>query len=346
MFLSLNAALFLSPFFIAAYLFYRRVSQMAKAGSPLFKVGYFFYTKTRIGHYYYRKEVRKAQRKYNNQPHSSAQEAVFNGLSILPIPLSLDNYCYLVREQGSGTAILIDPADPQPVLQVLQSLNVTPTAILTTHKHWDHSGGNAELRKSFKKIPVYGGRLDSVPGASHLLDDGDRVDFGGGLCFTVLHTPGHTVGHIVYVLDGSPYQAPHCLFCGDHLFLAGIGRMFEGTAATMLSSLDKVVQLPDETLVWPGHEYAKDNLRFAQHINPTNQAVVDKLAWAEEKHKEGCCSSPSTIGEEKMYNPFLRTDSPELLQELGLDKEEEGDERRAKVLACLRERKDKFQYKL
>jgi len=254
---------------VALWLVYRK---MAKAGSPLFKIGYFLYTRTSVGYYYYRREVAKAARKYNNESHSITEPTLLNGLRILPIAMSMDNFCYLVTDTKSQVSILIDPADPDSVQPVLDKENITPTAILTTHKHWDHSGGNKEWRRRYRSLRVYGGANDHVPSCTNPVADKETISIGN-LSFEVNYTPGHTSGHVVYLLSGTPFGSPHSLFTGDHLFLGGIGRMFEGNSRTMLESLDKVGALPDDTLIWPGHEYAVDNLEFAEHVDPDNENV-------------------------------------------------------------------------
>lgn len=343
----MSAVIYLSgvAVLIGIYCTIRKI-MATKPGGFLFKIGYNLYSKTRIGQYYYQRELTKARQKFENG-HSVTKAAVFEGLTIHPISMSDDNYAYLVKEHESGTTVLVDPADPIAVQPVLDEYNATPSAVLTTHKHWDHSGGNSEWRKRYEGLLVYGGAMDSVPGVTNPVADGDSIS-AGPLTFQVKFTPGHTIGHVVYILDAEKYGAPTCLFSGDHLFISGCGRMFEGPPSTMLKSLDSLLSLPDNTLVWPGHEYALDNLQFAESVEPENEQILSKLQTVTEMRKTRQCTCPSTLGEEKQYNPFLRTN--ELLSVLGLEAESEDsvakDKIRAKALALLRERKDKFKYKL
>ncbi|CAH1788709.1 unnamed protein product [Owenia fusiformis] len=331
------------PLFVILYLIYRR---MPKAGSPLFRLGYMLYTRTKVGYFYHRRELAKARQKYDDG-HSVAQMAEFDGLRIIPIPIIMDNYCYLIVDDRTQTGILVDPADPDLILPVLKKESVNIVAVLCTHKHWDHSGGNSTFKRLYSNIKIYGGAVDRAQAVTHPVADGDVLDFSG-LKFTVNFTPGHTVGHVVYTLNGAPFNAPDSLFSGDHLFLAGCGRMFEGSSTTMLRSLDVLCAMKDDTLVWPGHEYAKDNLEFCLTIEPNNDATMAKKAWVTEQRKNRISTCPSTIGEERRYNVFLRTGESSIWETLGLDNdtESERDTIRVKALSLLRQRKDKFKYKL
>ncbi|KAK2153949.1 hypothetical protein LSH36_281g10074 [Paralvinella palmiformis] len=320
--------------------------RMPKAGSPLFKVGYALYTNTRLGLLYYKNDVRKAYRKYQGEGHSLIEPTVFNGLRILPIAMSLDNYSYLITDERSNISVLVDPSEPNAVQRVLDAERITPTAILCTHKHWDHSGGNREWKRRYDGIRVYGNPVDNVPDHTQDIADNDMLEFGA-LQFTVYTTPGHTVGHVVFLLEGSPFSAPPCLFSGDHIFLAGAGRMFESTPATMLNSLEKVLQLSDDTLIWPGHEYAEDNLQFACHLEPNNRSAQEKLQLVKDLRKSRKCTSPSTLAEEKTYNPFLRVTEASMMAAVGTDKSDlSADELHAETLQQCRNMKDKFKYKL
>ncbi|XP_030846670.1 probable hydrolase PNKD isoform X2 [Strongylocentrotus purpuratus] len=319
---------------------------MFKPGSPLFAVGYNLYTKTRVGNYLNSRDIAKNKLVFPDG-HSVVEHTEVEGVIILPIPYLKDNYAYLVIEKASNIAAVIDPGDAEAVQRVIEQQNVQLTAILTTHKHWDHSGGNQKLKSLHSNLAVYGGERDGVPGCNHKLKDGDSFQIGG-LKFTALFTPGHTVGHMVYLLDRSDKNLPNSLFTGDILFLGGNGRMFEGPPSLMLSSLDKICQIPDDTLVWPGHEYAVDNLRFAHNIDPANEDVTRKLNYVEERRKERRITSPSTLGEEKSYNPFLRTSQDSILQQVDPGHQTTSNRQalRAKALAYLRKNKDSFSYKL
>ncbi|XP_072029535.1 probable hydrolase PNKD [Amphiura filiformis] len=325
--------------FVAGYLYLKK---MFKAGSPLFAVGYMVYSKTSLGSYYHQKNIKAAKEKHPDG-HSVVEAQEFQDYKIQPIPLVADNYAYLIIEKSSNTGILVDPSDAATVQVYVDEANVTISAILTTHKHWDHSGGNTELKKVHQDARVYGNSNDGVPGITHHVNDKDEFKIGN-LQFTALFTPGHTVGHTAFVLEGSP----KCVFTGDLLFVGGCGRMFEGTAPIMLSSINKIADLPGDTIIWPGHEYAKDNLDFAQHIDPNNEDVKSKLAWVKEKRKDSHMTIPSTVAEEKTYNPFLRTDSDAIMEAVGI-KTKEGEDQmaaRSRAFAELRACKDKYNYVL
>ncbi|XP_060589511.1 probable hydrolase PNKD [Ruditapes philippinarum] len=324
---------------------------MPKAGSCLFAIGYFLYTRTRFGRYYHGKDIAKGKEKYNEDGHTVIEPTMFDKLEITPIPVALDNYAYIVMDTESNTCVVIDVGDEEAIMRFLDKMNVIPAAVLTTHKHWDHSAGNAGMRNRYPGLKVYGGYGDNVPDVTHTLMDIEEVKFGG-LNFTAIHTPGHTVGHVSYLLDGQALGAPDCLFSGDHLFLGGCGRIFETPPLRMLKSLDAISRLKKDTLVWPGHEYAVNNLEFACHIEPDNAEAQARYEWAKAKRERRLTTCPSTIGEELTYNPFLRTDKDTVMKKLTIcDVSEDttvlvppDDELRAQVLAELREQKDSFKY--
>ncbi|XP_042562178.1 probable hydrolase PNKD [Clupea harengus] len=319
--------------------FFMRI--MARSEKPLFWIAYSLYTKTKLGYMFYKRQMRKAREQYPTG-HSRTQPTIMNGVKIIPIPVLSDNYSYLIVDTSSNVAVVVDPADPQAVQACLKEEEVTLEAILCTHKHWDHSGGNKGLTRLHAGCRVYGNAMDNIPGLTHPLSDKDTIDIGTCLRFRAFFTPGHTVGHMIYLLDGRTFGSPSSLFSGDLVFLSGCGRMFEGTAVTMLSSLDTVNSLNDETLLWPGHEYAEDNLLFAAELEPTNTTREQKLQWVLQQRGQRLCTSPSTLGEEKEYNPFLRTHALELQRALGLQQNQDEDwtAYRARVLEELRRRKD------
>ncbi|XP_034740546.1 probable hydrolase PNKD [Etheostoma cragini] len=315
---------------------------MARTEKPLFRIAYTLYTRTRLGYMFYKRQMRKARENFP-AGHSTAQAMEFNGIKIIPIPVLSDNYSYLVIDTASSVAVVVDPADPQTVQEVLKEEGVTLEAILCTHKHWDHSGGNKGLKKLHGSCRVYGNAADNIPGLTHPLSHRDSVTVGC-MHFKALFTPGHTVGHMIYFLDGRAVDAPSSLFSGDLVFLSGCGRVFEGSATTMLSSLDTVASLSDDTLLWPGHEYAEDNLLFAAEVEPRNAARESKSQWVLQQRGQKLCTCPSTVGEERQYNPFLRSHSAELHLALGVEQfqDEDWTQFRARVLEELRKRKDLF----
>uniref|UniRef100_A0A4X2K172 PNKD metallo-beta-lactamase domain containing n=1 Tax=Vombatus ursinus TaxID=29139 RepID=A0A4X2K172_VOMUR len=318
-----------------------------KAKNPMKPVGlaYNLYARTWLGYLLYRKQLQRARRRYPDG-HSAVQPRVFNGVKVLPIPVLLDNYSYLIIDTQSKLAVAVDPSDPRAVQACIEKEGVSLVAILCTHKHWDHSGGNRELRRHNRGCRVYGNPQDGIAHLTHPLCHRDMVSVGR-LQFQALATPGHTRGHMIYVLDGEPYKGPSCLFSGDVLFLSGCGRIFEGSPATMLNSLDLIMGLGDDTLLWPGHEYAEENLSFAGLVEPENMAREKKMQWVQQQRLEYRSTCPSTIGEEKTYNPFLRTHCLALQEALGPLPGPGGDTgpSRARLLEELRRRKDQHKGK-
>lgn len=225
-------------------------------------------------------------------------------------------------EQRSGTkgtiAAVVDPGDPAPILARLESLGAELVAILNTHHHHDHIGGNRALLERFPQAQVYGGAEDlgRIPGQTVALQAGDRVGFGGHIA-EVLFLPGHTRAHIAYYFPGTG-DLPGNVFCGDTLFGGGCGRLFEGTPAQMLASLDQLAALPDATRVWCAHEYTLGNLTFAQTIDRDNPALADRYAQVQTARRRHEATIPSTIGIEKATNPFLRCDRPEIQAAVGV----------------------------
>ena len=233
-------------------------------------------------------------------------------MRIVQIPLLRDNYGYLVVCERTSGAAVVDPSEAEPVLRCVEREKVNLKAILNTHHHRDHTGGNAGL---LKRVPleVYGHKSDKerIPGLSRPLDDGDEVRIGElqGKAFFI---PGHTTGHVAYLFENN-------LFCGDTLFIAGCGRLFEGTAEQMHASLGRLAALPADTLIHCGHEYTEKNLQFAMTLEPNNKKLKDKLERVRSLRAQGRSTVPSPMAEEIETNPFLRLDSPELRESLKRD---------------------------
>lgn len=233
-------------------------------------------------------------------------------------------------------ALVVDPGDETPVLDVLTRHHLTLEAILVTHHHHDHIGGVTALRHA-TGAQVYGPALERMPEPLHRLNDGDRVT-ALGLHFEVLHVPGHTAGHLAYFAQ-VPQDDP-VLFCGDTLFSAGCGRLFEGTPAQMLASLTRLAALPDTTRVCCAHEYTLGSLRFALAVEPDNADLQAHQTRAQALRRDHLPTLPSHIGLEKAINPFLRTHLPQVTRAVQQVNAEARDP--VGVLAALRTWKDSF----
>jgi hydroxyacylglutathione hydrolase len=221
--------------------------------------------------------------------------------SIIPVPAFADNYIWLLR-QGTA-AVVVDPGDAAPVQAFLAANGLRLTAILATHHHGDHVGGITALLDRFP-VPVYGPAGETIPGRTHPMREGARVVLPEvSASLRVLDVPGHTAGHIAYVgeVAGDPV-----LFCGDTLFAGGCGRLFEGTATQMWSSLSKLAALPPATRVYCAHEYTVANLRFAAAVEPANGELARRRADADSRRARGEPTVPSTLADELATNPFLR----------------------------------------
>src|SRR3954471_17899813 len=213
-------------------------------------------------------------------------------MQVTIVPCLSDNYAYVLLAPGSKRAVVVDPSEAEPIERALDRLGVTLGAILATHHHGDHVGGNAALAQRFPGTKVFGHASDRgrIPEQTEFLEHGQELTVEG-LEFRALHIPGHTLGALAYAGEGA-------VFTGDTLFAAGCGRLFEGTPAQMYESLNvTLAALPDSTLVYCGHEYTASNLRFAAHLEPANIAITEKAKRVAEQRAQGVPTVPSTLAE-------------------------------------------------
>ena len=225
--------------------------------------------------------------------------------TIEAIPAFRDNYIWVIRNNQYAAAV--DPGDAAPLLAYLEAKGLALIAILNTHHHADHVGGNLELKQKFS-CPVYGPSKEFIPGITHPLSGGEKVGLHEmGIAFDVLGIPGHTSGHIAYYGESM-------LFCGDTLFGCGCGRVFEGTMAEMHASLGKLAALPGGTLVYCAHEYTLSNIQFAREVEPGNEDLLDREENAFALRKMHLPTLPSSIELEKRTNPFLRCEVREVIE--------------------------------
>ncbi|MFN3860758.1 MAG: hydroxyacylglutathione hydrolase [Roseateles sp.] len=227
-------------------------------------------------------------------------------MTLTPVPAFDDNYLWLL--DNGREALVVDPGDAGPVAAALDARGLTLTGILLTHHHGDHVGGVDALRPRLQG-PVYAPLGEKMPEPVQRLRGGDIVELLG-LRFAVLDVPGHTAGHIAYFAK-PPGDAP-LLFCGDTLFSAGCGRLFEGTPAQMHASLQSLAALPADTRVCCAHEYTLSNLRFAREVDPDNAELAAYTTWCEAQRAAGRPTLPARLGSEIRINPFLRCDQPAL----------------------------------
>lgn len=233
-------------------------------------------------------------------------------MRLLALPAFEDNYIWALVDD-EGDALVIDPGDAAPVLAATGN-GLWPAAVLVTHHHADHAGGIAALRARWPALPVFAPHDDRIPEASDRVGEGDVVQVKHWR-LSVLEVPGHTRSHIAFH-GGSPDAAPH-LFCGDTLFSLGCGRLFEGTPAQMLASLDRLAALPATSLVCCGHEYTLSNAAFAATVDPHNPALRRRIEDARTMRHAGRPTLPVTLASETATNPFLRVDEDVLVTAVG-----------------------------
>lgn len=253
-------------------------------------------------------------------------------LEIIILPVLSDNYIYLLHDTVSGETAAVDPALAQPVLMKLQEKGWRLAAILNTHHHFDHVGGNLELKaQTGCKIIASDYDRNRIPGIDVTVQEGDVVRIGEHKA-KIIFTPGHTLGHIQYY-----FEKDKLLFCGDTLFALGCGRLFEGTAEQLWYSLQKLKAMPPDTQVYCTHEYTQNNGRFALTVEPDNMVLQDRMEIVNRLRAQNLPTLPTTIAEELATNPFLREDSASIKHTLGMISDAPSD-----VFAKLRRLKDSY----
>jgi len=239
----------------------------------------------------------------------SSSSTILKKMKVIVVPVLTDNYSYLLIDESTNKAAAIDPAEPEKVIDAAKKENVEIESILTTHHHWDHAGGNEKMVSLLPNIKVYGGD-ERIGAITKILQDNEIVKVGN-LNVKTLKAPAHTTGHVLYYIKDDK----GCIFTGDTLFIAGCGRLFEGNPEMMYNALYNVIgKLPNDTLVYCGHEYTYKNLLFAESVDPSNQSVKEALETTKAKLKANEPTVPSTIGKEKQINPFMRVDTDPLIE--------------------------------
>lgn len=258
-------------------------------------------------------------------------------IEITPIEAFNDNYIWLLADTASGRAAVVDPGDPQPVLDTLRQRQLQLTTVLITHHHMDHIGGLRALADAASPT-VYGPPGGHIEGLTQTLNDGDQIQLFDWR-FSVLAVPGHTLDHIAYFSDSPPDQP--VLFCGDTLFAGGCGRLFEGSPQQMYQSLSRLSALPDTTRVYCAHEYTLANLAFASAVEPGNRALAARVDAARALREQKQPTVPSTLQLERETNPFLRSHTPAVQQAAAQHSGEPLADDTA-VFAAIRRWKDQF----
>ncbi|TDZ29721.1 putative hydroxyacylglutathione hydrolase [Colletotrichum spinosum] len=258
-----------------------------------------------------------------------------NAMHIQSIPMwvgSSNNYAYLVKDDKTNDAVIIDPANPPEVAPVLKKAidgkEINLTAIVNTHHHWDHAGGNKKVLEylGLPELPIIGGKKCEGVTRTPAHDDGFKI---GSIAVRALHTPCHTQDSICWFMQDGEQKV---VFTGDTLFISGCGKFFEGNAEEMHTALNKTLAaLPDDTVVYPGHEYTKSNVKFAASVLQ-NEAILKLQSFAENNRET---QGKFTIGDEKKHNLFMRVDDPEIIKATG-------EQEPVAVMAKLREMKNNF----
>ncbi|CAA7027294.1 unnamed protein product [Microthlaspi erraticum] len=256
-----------------------------------------------------------------------------SSLQIELVPCLKDNYAYILHDEDTGTVGVVDPSEAEPIMDSLRKSGRNLTYILNTHHHYDHTGGNLELKDRYgAKVIGSAGDRDRIPGIDIALKDGDKWMFAGHEVH-VMDTPGHTKGHISLYFPGS-----RAIFTGDTLFSLSCGKLFEGSPKQMLASLQRISSLPDDTSIYCGHEYTLSNAKFALSTEPNNEVLQSYAAHVAELRSKKLPTIPTTLKMEKACNPFLRVSNPDIRRVLGIPESADT----AEALGIIRKAKDDF----
>ena len=253
-------------------------------------------------------------------------------IEIITVKALSDNYIWLLRNHSKNLTTVIDPAEAEPVEKILLKNNWELNQIINTHHHYDHTKGNLKLQEKYNAVLIAPKlEQDKIKNISHSVEDGDIFDIAG-LPAKILHTPGHTLGHVIYYLYNEKI-----LFAGDTLFSLGCGRVFEGSMQDMYLSLEKIKNLDPKTTIYCGHEYTESNLNFALQIDPRNNDLLKFADKILKQKSKGVPTIPTILKDEINCNPFLRTDNPEFAKNIGHSKMSAQE-----IFKMLREMKDTF----
>jgi len=253
-------------------------------------------------------------------------------MQITPIPCLTDNYAYIINDNNFKTIGVVDPSEAKPVISFLKEKNLKLNYILNTHHHFDHIGGNTELKKMYDaKVVGFHGDKHRIPGIDIALKDDEQWSFGNSV-IKILHIPGHTSGHICFF-----FQKEKIAFTGDTLFSLGCGRIFEGSHEQMLFSLNKIKKLPNDTKIYCGHEYTNKNAEFCIKYDTDNVKLKERFEIVKKLREKKLPTVPSSLEDELNSNIFLRCDKNEVKIKLGMENEDD-----FKVFRKVRELKDAF----
>ena len=232
------------------------------------------------------------------------------GFTVTPVPVLNDNYVWLIHDESSGETTAVDPSVGPPVMEEVHSRGWRLTQVLNTHWHPDHTGGNQAIHEATGAPVTAPSEVQKVYQPDRIVAEGDRINVGQWQA-VVWDIPAHTAGHIAYYFPDA-----RAVFVGDTMFAMGCGRLFEGTAAQMHANFHRFASLPDDTRVYCGHEYTLANARWAATVEPENEAIARRLIRVEEMRERGEVTLPTTIGEERATNPFMRATSVDDLARL------------------------------